>query len=63
MAEIKIERKKNNSAWIWLIVLVLLALIAWAVYEFVIDKNEVETIEEVPVTGMVIQENLQYQVA
>lgn len=55
MAEIRIERKKNNSLWIWLLVLVLLALIAWAVYEFAFDRNEVETLEEVPSTGMLLQ--------
>lgn len=63
MAEIKIERKKNNSVWIWLLVLVLLALIAWAVYEFAFDREEVETIEVNPATGMLLPEELYYQVA
>lgn len=58
MAEIKIEKKKSNSVWIWLLVLVLLALIAWAVYEFAFDRNEVETIEQVPSTGMMLSEKL-----
>ncbi|GAB3533751.1 hypothetical protein GCM10027443_19720 [Pontibacter brevis] len=63
MAEIKIERKKNNSVWIWLLVLVVLALIAWAVYEFAFDRNEVETLEEVPSTGMLMPGKLYKQVA
>lgn len=63
MAEIRIERKKNNSVWIWILVLVLLALIAWAVYEFAFDRNEVETLEEVPGTGMLLQGELYQQVA
>lgn len=63
MAEIKIERKKNNSVWIWLLVLVVLALIAWAVYEFAFDRNETETIQEVPSTGMVMPDKLYEQVA
>ncbi|RDV14239.1 hypothetical protein DXT99_15725 [Pontibacter diazotrophicus] len=63
MAEIRIERKKNNSLWIWVLVLILLALVAWAVYEFAFDRNEVETIEVNPSTGMVLPETLHYQVA
>ncbi len=33
MAEINIERKKR-SGWGWILLLVLLALIGWAVYKF-----------------------------
>ncbi|WP_162054631.1 hypothetical protein [Pontibacter pamirensis] len=63
MAEIRIERKKNSSLWIWVLVFVLLALVAWAVYEFAFDRNEVETIEVNPSTGMVLPEASHYQVA
>ena len=51
MAEINIERKKT-PVWRWLLVLILLALVAWAVYEFAY-KREDDDIDEVPATGMV----------
>jgi hypothetical protein len=52
MAEIKIERKKK-SVWPWLLLLVLVALLAWALYELTSNKNEVEEVDA-PATGMVI---------
>jgi len=48
MAEINIERKKA-PIWRWLILLLLLALIAWAVYEFIYKQN---SMDDVPATGM-----------
>lgn len=56
MAEINIERKKN-SGWGWILLLILLALIGWAVYKFFFqdtttyeqDKN----LEKAPV-GMLL---------
>jgi hypothetical protein len=51
MAEINIERKKT-PVWRWLLILILLALIAWAVYEFAYKRNDNE-VEQVPATGMV----------
>ncbi|KAA5540792.1 hypothetical protein [Adhaeribacter rhizoryzae] len=51
MAEINIERKKT-PVWRWLLILILLALIAWAVYEFAYDKED-NDFDEVPATGMV----------
>jgi hypothetical protein len=51
MAEINIERKKT-PVWRWLLVLILLALLAWAVYEFAFDHTD-DDYEEVPATGMV----------
>jgi flagellar basal body-associated protein FliL len=52
MAEINIEKKKK-SVWPWLLLLVLVALIAWAIYELTSDKNEVEEVEA-PATGVVL---------
>ena len=57
MAEINIERKKT-PVWRWLLVLILLALVAWAVYEFAY-KREDDDIDEVPATGMVTMLQLQ----
>lgn len=53
MAEINIERKKA-PVWRWLLILILLALIAWAVYEFAIKPESAEIDDDVPATGMVI---------
>ena len=52
MAEINIERKKR-SVWPWILLLAILALLAWAIYELTNDRNDVD-VEEVPATGMVI---------
>lgn len=53
MAEINIERKKK-SMWPWVILLlVIIGLIAWAIYELVDEEERVEY-EEVPATGMVV---------
>lgn len=52
MAEINIERKKKPM-WPWLLLLlVIIALIAWALYEMTNEPDETEY-EEVPATGMV----------
>lgn len=51
MAEINIERKKT-PVWRWLLILLVLALVAWAVYEFAFDQDADEY-EEIPATGMV----------
>lgn len=55
MAQINIERKKT-PVWPWILALILLALIAWAVYEFVYKPNQQEERyeETTPTTGMVI---------
>lgn len=63
MAEINIERKKNPM-WPWIILLlVIIALIGWALYEITDEPDEVEY-EEVPATGMLLpakpQENQDY---
>ena len=58
MAEINIERKKN-SGWGWLLLLILLALIGWAVYKFFFqDSTKYEqdkSLEKAPV-GLVMEE-------
>jgi hypothetical protein len=51
MAEIKIERKKK-PVWPWLLLLLIIALIAWALYEFTNAPNESKA-AEVPATGLV----------
>lgn len=38
MAEINIERKKK-PVWPWILLLVIVALLGWAIYEFAL-KNE-----------------------
>jgi type VI protein secretion system component VasF len=54
MAQINIERKKT-PVWPWILALILLALIAWAIYEFVYDRDQTEVYEEeIPATGMVV---------
>lgn len=53
MAEINIERKKT-PVWRWLLILLLLALIAWAVYEFVLDGRTADVDDDLPAAGMVI---------
>ena len=56
MAEINIERKKS-SGWKWLLLLVLLALIGWAVYRFFFQDTthyeENKSLEQAPV-GMLL---------
>ena len=54
MAQINIERKKN-PVWPWVLGLILLALIIWAIYEFGYKRNENEEFQEVnPNTGMIM---------
>ena len=53
MAEIRIERKRK-PIWPWLLALLLLALIIWALYQFTNQPEEADG-EQVPETGLVIQ--------
>lgn len=54
MAQINIERKKN-PVWPWVLGLILLALIGWAIYEFAYKRNQNEQYQEVrPNTGMIL---------
>ena len=52
MAEIKIERKKK-PVWLWLLLLVIIALIAWGLYKFTDEPDAMEA-DEAPTTGQVI---------
>ncbi|MEJ8800739.1 hypothetical protein [Pontibacter sp. H249] len=40
MAEINIERKKK-PIWPWILLLVIVALLIWAIYELLTDDNTV----------------------
>jgi hypothetical protein len=54
MAQINIERKKN-PVWPWVLGLILVALIAWAIYEFGYKRNQNEQYQqERPNTGMIM---------
>jgi len=53
MAEINIEKKKT-PIWRWLLVLILLALIGWAIYEFVLKPQDADPFVARPGTGLVI---------
>ncbi|WP_299824875.1 hypothetical protein [uncultured Pontibacter sp.] len=58
MAEINIERKKK-SVWPWLLLILLVALLIWAIYELTNDNDTVNT-GNVSVAGMIItSEDLQ----
>ena len=52
MAEIRIERKRK-PIWPWLLALVLVALIVWALYEFTNKPEDVDD-TDVPASGLVI---------
>ena len=59
MAEINIERKKK-PIWPWLLLILLVGLLIWGLYEFTNEPDEVE-VREVPATGMVIPAGAQSQ--
>ena len=59
MAEIKIERKKK-PIWPWLLLLLIVALLVWAIVELLNDDNEV-TVEEAAVPGVVIPADAAHQ--
>lgn len=48
MAEINIEKKKK-PVWPWILLLVLLALIGWVIYDYMSD-GEIATSEPAPTT-------------
>ncbi|MFD2515190.1 hypothetical protein ACFSRY_15055 [Pontibacter locisalis] len=52
MAEINIERKKK-PVWPWVLLLLLVALLAWGLYVLTNEPEEIE-VEEIPETGMVV---------
>lgn len=55
MAEINIERK-SKPMWPWIILLLaIIALIGWALFELTEEPDEVEY-QEAPATGMLMPE-------
>ena len=52
MAEIRIERKKK-PVWPYLLLLLIIGLIAWALYEFTNEPDEVDA-DQMPASGLVI---------
>ena len=52
MVEINIEKKKR-PVWPWILLIVIVALLAWAIYDFVIDPDD-RVDDNAPVTGLVI---------
>jgi hypothetical protein len=52
MVEINVERKKK-PVWPWILLLLIVGLIIWAIVEMTNDNNET-VIDENPGTGMVI---------
>ena len=60
MEEINIERKKR-PVWPWILLLIILALLAWAIYEMTNDRDEYETDETVMVIPAQMTPPLAYQ--
>ncbi|MEJ8755585.1 hypothetical protein WG947_01140 [Pontibacter sp. H259] len=52
MAEINIERRKK-PVWPWILLLLIVALLIWAIYEMTNDRDDIDT-EEVQETGMLL---------
>lgn len=52
MVEINIEKKKR-PVWPWILLIVIVALIVWAFYDFVIDPDD-RIDDDAPVTGLVV---------
>jgi hypothetical protein len=50
VAELRVERKRPNI-WRWIVLLVLIALLVWALVEL-FGGSEAEVIEETPVGAM-----------
>ncbi|WP_242929140.1 hypothetical protein [Pontibacter vulgaris] len=57
MAEINIERKKK-PVWPWILLILILALLGWAIYELTNDRNEVEA-DDAPTTGIILPDTRQ----
>ena len=55
MVEIKIEKKKR-PVWPWILLLVILALIGWAIYEYMNDRNMIGLQADPDTTGMTATE-------
>jgi hypothetical protein len=52
MTEIKIERKKK-PVWPWILLLIIVALLGWAIYEFAIRDNHRAFLPAAPATNLV----------
>ena len=59
MVEINIERKKK-PVWPWILLLLIVGLLIWAIYEFTNDRNDIETTDQ-PETGMLKPAEQQHQ--
>lgn len=53
MVEINIEKKKK-PVWPWILLLIIVALLIWAIYEFTSDRNDTETAALPASSGMLI---------
>ena len=53
MAEIRVEQKKRSNVWVWLLGLVLLALVLWAVLEMTDDDRQ-DAVDEVSAVEIVV---------
>ena len=51
MADLDVEKKKNNDWWKWVLGLILLALILWLIFDNFGNDNE--ELEEVDTTAQV----------
>lgn len=51
MTEIRIEKKKK-PVWPWILLLVIVALLGWAIYEYAIKDNNRAYLPETPTTGL-----------
>lgn len=58
MAEINIERKKK-PVWPWILLLVLVALIGWVVYEYMSDRNTAAAVVNPDTTALVVHNGAQ----
>jgi hypothetical protein len=52
MVEINIEKKKKPM-WPWILLLVIVALLVWAIYELTSDRDTADT-AALPVPGMLL---------
>lgn len=58
MAEINIERKKK-PVWPWILLIVLVALIGWVVYEYMSERTTAATEVSPDTTALVVHSGAQ----
>jgi uncharacterized protein YpmB len=58
MAEIEIERKKR-PVWPWILLVILLAIIGWVVYEYMKDTNQIGALAPAAIHKMMAQASAQ----